>query len=292
MQDTTTNGRLVRVMTALATEPWLLPPSVHAKLCEIAAAHAAGGAVTAAQHALAGDMESKPGPDIAMHGDVAVIAVEGVIGRKFSNTLHSSGVVSVDVLQRLVEAAAADPRVSALVLSIDSPGGLARGVPEAARAVASAAMVKPVIAYIDGTAASAAYWIASQASAIYATESASAGSIGVYCAILDRSAAYAAAGVKVDLFKSGAYKGMGMDGTSLSDEQRAILQASVDSTAANFRATVRAGRGREIADDVMQGQSFDVPDAIAAGLVDSVSTLAVAVADASRLAMKRRNGGR
>jgi capsid assembly protease len=282
--------RLMRVRTALATEPWLLTPAMHAQLVAIAEAHAAGGDIAAAQHALAVGMpENKPATEYAMHGDVAVIPVEGVIGRKFSNTLHSSGVTSVDVLQRLIESASADPRVSALVLSIDSPGGLARGVPEAAAAVAAANHAKTVVAYVDGQAASAAYWIASQAYAIYTTPSASVGSIGVYSAILDMSVAYAAAGARVEVFRSGKHKGMGVPGTSLTDEQRAMIQASVDSLAADFKAAVRAGRG-SVADDVMQGQSFDVPTAIAAGLVDGTSTLAAAVADASRVARIRRQG--
>jgi signal peptide peptidase SppA len=288
MQDR--NNKLVRVLTALHTEAWLLPPSVHAKLVAIAEAHASGGDIEAAQHALAAGMQSESKREYAMHGDVAVIPVEGVIGRKYSSSLHSSGVTSVDVLQRLIESATADPRVSALVLSIDSPGGLARGVPEAARAVSAANTSKPVIAYVDGQACSAAYWIASQASAIYATESASVGSIGVYSSFLDASAAVAAAGCRVDLFKSGKFKGMGLEGTSLTDEARELIQKSVDDLGVQFRAAVRSGRARDISDDVMQGQSFDVAEAQANGLIDGTSTLAKAVADASRLAVIRRGG--
>ncbi len=286
MQDR--NNRLVRVLTALQTELWLLPPSMHTRLCAIAEAHAAGGGIEAAQHLAAAGMKSEPAREYSTDGDVAIIPVEGVIGRKFSSALNSSGVTSVDVLQRLIESAVADPRVSALVLSIDSPGGLARGVPEAAHAVAAANMTKPVVAFVDGQASSAAYWIASQASAIYATESASVGSIGVYSALLDTSLAMAAAGARVEVFKSGIHKGAGLPGTSLTDDQRAMIQAGVDSLGVAFRADVRAGRGRDISDDDMQGQSFDVAAGLAAGLIDSVSTLGKAVADASRLAQLRR----
>lgn len=281
------HGRLMRVMTALQTELWLLPPAMHRTLCDIAAAHAAGGEAEARQHMAAAGMSAPAAREYVMYGDVAVIPVEGVIGRKFSSSLHSSGVTSIDVLDRLVSSAAGDPRVSALVLSIDSPGGLARGVPEAAKTIAATNLSKPVVAYIDGQACSAAYWLASQCAAIYSTESGSAGSVGVYSAILDVSGAYAAAGVRVDMFKSGVFKGMGQPGTSLTTEQRELIQRSVDTLAAQFKATVRAGRARDIEDDVLEGQSFDAEEAIENGLVDSITTFETAIADASRLARIR-----
>ncbi len=79
--------------------------------------------------------------------------------------------------------------IKAVFLDIDSPGGTVAGTPELAAAVASLNERKPVYAFSSGLMCSAAYWIASQARAIYATPSAQVGSIGVVQAVIDNSAA-------------------------------------------------------------------------------------------------------
>jgi ClpP class serine protease len=103
-------------------------------------------------------------------------------------------------------------------LDIDSPGGTVAGTPELAAAVSALDQKKPVYAFSSGLMASAAYWIASQARAIYATPSAQVGSIGVVQAVVDRSAAINAAGIKVEVFSVGKYKAMGAPGTPLTDD--------------------------------------------------------------------------
>jgi ClpP class serine protease len=103
--------------------------------------------------------------------------------------------------------------------------------------------------------ASAAYWIASQARAIYATPSAQVGSIGVVQAVVDRSAAINAAGIKVEVFSVGKYKAMGAPGTPLTDDQRELIQSNLAEIAGEFHAAVLA-KGRAIPADAMEGQTF------------------------------------
>jgi signal peptide peptidase SppA len=274
-------------MSALAFEPWLITPIMHRKLCDIVEAHILH---PNEQHAVASQMPVNPSPRaFTVAGDnVAVIPIDGVIGRKFSSSLYSSGVTSVDVLARLVDMAATDEEVNAIMLVFDSPGGSVQGVAEASAAVKRAMSIKPVIAYADGQMCSAAYWIGSQASAIYSWDESSIGSIGVYSAFLDQSRAFEMAGVKPEIFKSGEHKGMGMPGTSLTTDQKAMIQASVDEIGVKFRATVQAGRKRPIDDEDMQGQSFSAQEAMGNGLIDSISTFAVALADAGRLGRKQK----
>jgi ClpP class serine protease len=100
------------------------------------------------------------------------------------------------------------------------------GTPELAAAVASLNEDKPVYAFSSGLMASAAYWIASQARAIYATPSAQVGSIGVVQAVVDDSGALDRDGIKVEVFSVGKYKAMGAPGTSLTDDQRDLMQPS------------------------------------------------------------------
>lgn len=274
-----TDNPLIRCMTSLVTEPWLLTPAMHKVLCDIVEAHMHDAQ---SQHNVAAAMSANPAPrqyDIADNG-VAVIPIKGVIGRKFSSSLYSSGVTSVDVLARMVDKAAADPAVNGMVLSVDSPGGAVQGIAECANAIQRARESKRVIAYADGQMASAAYWLGCQADAVYAWNEAIVGSIGVYSAFLDTSRAAAMQGVETMIFKSGKHKAMGHPGTSLTDEQRAMIQARVDEIGAKFRAAVRTGRARDIADEVMQGQAFTAQECLGNGLIDSICTLDEAKRDA------------
>lgn len=161
------------------------------------------------------------------------------------------------------------------------------GTPEAADSVRLANLRKPVLAYADGLVCSAAYWIASQASAIYAMPSAEVGSIGAYMAIMDYTRAAEMEGIRVEMFRSGKHKGMGYPGTSLRDDQREMLQAQVMDIAAKFKAAVRSGRGKPIDDECMQGQSFCVEAAAKCGLIDQVSDFDTVVRDAVTTAQIR-----
>ena len=266
-------NKLIRVMTALCCEPWLLTPVMHRTLTDIVSAHAAGGDLELAQHAMAMQMDSKPNREYVVDEGCAIFDIEGVIGRKFDDQMRSSGVVSVDVFTRLLNEARESSDVESAMLVFDSPGGVARGIPEAAEAIRAFDAVKPIRSYVDGMCCSAAYWLASQTDHITATPSSDVGSVGVYCAVLDQSRAYEMEGYKVEVFKSGKFKGMGLPGTALTDPQREILQASVDKIGVDFRHAVREGRNtseKKIMDEIMQGQSFDAAEAMANGLIDGI----------------------
>ena len=100
-----------------------------------------------------------------------------------------------------------------------------------------------------------AYWLAASTRAILATPSAEVGSIGVYVAHQDMSALAKAMGLVVSVFRSGKYKGAGVPGTSLSEDQAANIQSRVDSLAALFKSAVLTHRPG-IAEETMQGQTF------------------------------------
>ena len=295
--------KLARVICALIDEPWLLTPAKHRKLTEIAVAHMNGSHEAADAFRLENERIWQPemratkgssGSRIADNGGivtdkgVAVLPIEGVIGRKFSMFLNSSGVVSIDVLDEMLRECAARSDVRAVVLQFDSPGGSAAGVEDTAAEIAALNAKKPCIAFADGQCCSAAYWMASQCCAIYGIRSADVGSVGVYMALLDESRAYEMDGYKTELFKAGKLKAMGVPGTSLNDEQRAFLQARVDGLYAKFVANVRGGRaGRTIPDEALQGQSHDAEAAVRNGLMDSVTTRQQAIDDADYLAKMR-----
>lgn len=176
--------------------------------------------------------------------------------------------------------AAADPAVHTILLDIDSPGGSVNGTPELAQVVRTIARDKHVYAFTAGQCCSAAYWVASQADVIYAAPSATVGSIGVILPVVDSSALYDRNGLKMEVFSAGKYKSAGMDGTSLTEEQRDRLTQQVNDTWARFKQAVT--RRRAIDESDMEGQSFYGQEALEKGLVDACNVFFIAVIEKIR----------
>jgi signal peptide peptidase SppA len=200
--------------------------------------------------------QASENPLLSVEDGIGVVAIEGPILRKpdLFARIFFGATGSEDIGAALREAGSRDD-IKAVFLNIDSPGGTVAGTPELAAAVASLNKHKPVYAFSSGLMASAAYWVASQASAIYATPSAQVGSIGVVQAVIDNSAALDKAGIKVEVFSVGKYKAMGAPGTPLTDDQRELISSNLVEIAGEFHAAVLA-KGRSIPAEAMEGQTF------------------------------------
>jgi len=198
----------------------------------------------------------QPSPLLSIEGGIGVVAIEGPILRKpgiFARLIM--GATDSEEISSALNEAATRPEVKAVFLDIDSPGGTVLGTPELANAVAALNAQKPVYAFSSGLMCSAAYWIASQARAIYATPSAQVGSIGVVQAVVDNSTALDKAGIKVEVFSVGKYKAMGAPGTPLTDDQRELISSNLAEIASDFHAAVLS-RKRAIPAEAMEGQTF------------------------------------
>ncbi len=200
---------------------------------------------------------SKPGNSLLQVEDgIGTVAIEGPILRKpdlFARIFM--GATDSEEIGTALREAADRPDIKAVFLDIDSPGGTVAGTPELAAAVSALNDRKPVYAFSSGLMCSAAYWIASQTRAIYATPSARVGSIGVVQAVIDDSARLHAAGIKVEVFAVGKYKAMGAPGTPLNEDQRELIRSNLAETAAEFHAAVLS-KGRKIPAEAMEGQAF------------------------------------
>ena len=181
------------------------------------------------------------------------------------------GAGAVDYLDIMADLKAAneDPRVESIILMFDSPGGMFSGLPETSRAIEQSR--KPVYSYVPAGAqcCSAALWLAAPTEGIFCASSAQLGSIGVYCAYHDFSAMAEQRGIKVKVFSSGKYKGMGVPGTSLTAEQEAFLQDNVMKLAEEFYDHVNTHLPGVPA-DAMQGQSFRGKEAVELNLAMEV----------------------
>jgi signal peptide peptidase SppA len=193
---------------------------------------------------------------LSVEEGIGVVAIEGPILRKpdlFARIFF--GATSSEEIGDALREAAGREDIKAVFLNIDSPGGTVAGTPELANAVAALDKKKPVYAFSSGLMCSAAYWVASQARAIYATPSAQVGSIGVVQAVIDNSAALDKAGIKVEVFSVGKYKAMGAPGTPLTDDQRELISSNLAEIAGEFHAAVLAKK-RAIPAEAMEGQTF------------------------------------
>lgn len=171
-----------------------------------------------------------------------------------------------------IEQLIGNPSVSGVMLDLDSGGGSVQGVIEASQAVEKLTKEKPVVAFTDGLMASACYWIGSQASDIIASPSSRIGSIGVYMPVADYTEQYAKAGIKMDVIrnKEGVHKGAGLEGTKLTDTQRARMEEEVQEIFNEFKSAIQAKR--EVKDDAMQGQAFIAKSAVESGLIDAIGS--------------------
>lgn len=197
---------------------------------------------------------------------VAVIPVEGVIMRR---SFFSTGLKDISAA---LDAALAAPEVRAILFSIHSPGGQARGVKEVADAIFAARRVKPCAAWVDGLCASAAYWLASATGAVYAGPSAEVGSIGVILRHMDKSGWNKEMGLAFTYVTAGSYKAVGHPDGALSERDLGVLQARVDAIYEMFCGDVaqRMGLAPDNRAAWADGRDFLAGEAEALGLVTAI----------------------
>lgn len=209
--------------------------------------------------------------------DVAVIPLRGTItprGSLFSLIFGGGG--GLQMFREQFRMAMADGNVSAIVLDIDSPGGLVDMVPETAAEILGARGQKPITAVANTTCASAAYWIAAAADQVVATPSAQVGSIGVFVTHEDVSRMVSAMGISVSIISAGQFKTEDNQFEPLSKQARAAVQAKVDSLYGMFTSQVAAGR--KVSQAAVQagygrGRCLLASDALRIGMIDRVETL-------------------
>ena len=210
-------------------------------------------------------------------GGIAVIPIYGVITQRGNmvDDVSGPGMVSTQIVTQMLRQAVADDAVSHILLDIDSPGGSVYGVSELGDAILSARARKPVVAIANSLAASAAYWVGSQASEFYVTAGGEVGSIGVWQAHQDYSKAMDEAGVKTTLISAGKFKVEGNPYAPLDEEAQGFMQSRVDDYYASFTKAVAKGRGvpiTEVRDGMGQGRVLGADAALAQNMVDGIAS--------------------
>lgn len=223
-----------------------------------------------------GSVRSGDDDGITMVGNSAVIQVYGTLFQRANLITRYSGGTSTEQLKTLITQAGNDTKVAQIILDIDSPGGSALGNEEIVQLIEGIRKTKPVIASVNGLAASAAYYIASPATTIYASPSSLIGSIGTILVHRETSAADEKAGVKFTIIRSGRFKADGNDREPLDEQARDTLNERVVVYHDQFVEAV--SRGRKISegtvrDEFGDGKMFIAQDALKRGMIDKIGTL-------------------
>lgn len=212
---------------------------------------------------------------------VAVIPIAGPLEAKPSFLSWLFGALSYEEIREAARSAMADPDVSGVILDIDSPGGTAFGLPELARDIRALRGTKPIVAVANAEAASAAYYLGSQADEFVVTPSGQVGSIGTVYLHTDLTGMAEREGVKFTIIRNPEKKFEGSPYEALSEDARADIQAKIDQYTGMFHRDVALGRGvtaEQVAATFGQGRMLMAQDALAAGMVDRIETLAETVA--------------
>ncbi|EEM3684440.1 signal peptide peptidase SppA [Salmonella enterica] len=215
-------------------------------------------------------------------GTIAVIFANGAI----MDGEETPGNVGGDTTASQIRDARLDPKVKAIVLRVNSPGGSVNAS-EVIRAELAAARAagKPVVVSMGGMAASGGYWISTPANYIVASPSTLTGSIGIFGVINTVENSLSSIGVHSDGVSTSPLADISMT-KSLSPEVQQMMQLSIEYGYKRFITLVADARKRtpEQIDKIAQGHVWTGEDAKANGLVDSLGDFDDAVAKAADLA--------
>jgi len=176
--------------------------------------------------------------------------------------------------------------IKAVVLRVDSPGGIVAPSQEIYAEVKKFAAKKKIIVSMGSLAASGGYYISAPATMIYANPGTITASIGVILKLSNIESLMDKIGIKSHTLKTGKYKDSGSPLRQFSAEDRAMLQSVIDNTHQQFVRAVAEGRKLPIEDvrKIADGRILSGEQAMAHKLVDRLGTLQDAIEEAGRLA--------
>lgn len=273
-----------RVLAAVAASTWAIDEAKAAEIAHLLALRAEGQ----------GGWDDEPRkasyagePVTGRGGTVHVLRLHGTIVPRGGMMSRMSGAASLEGFRAAFAQAAGDPNATAIVMDVDSPGGIVDMVSETADMVYAARRPgRPIVAVANTMMASAAYWIGSAADEIVVSPSGTVGSIGVLGQHNDISKALEKAGITRTIISEGARKAEGAFGP-LTDEARRHRQEGARYAYDMFVNAVARHRG--VGKDVVRadpeeaeahfggGRAYHARVAVRLGMADRVETFDAAV---------------
>jgi ClpP class serine protease len=252
-----------RVLALVQAEPWAITEAGLRQIIEIAARE--NRPIEAIEAERGQPLENTYRATV--RDGIATIRMTGPLFRYANLFTAVSGATSMEMVAKDFTAAVQDQAVRGILLSIDSPGGTVSGTSELADLIYKARGSKPIHAHIDGLGASAAYWLASAADEVTASDTSLVGSIGVVMAEQLQD--------EPDVIEFVSSQSPNKRTSPMEELGRAQRQAIVDALGERFLEAVARHRGVEaekVLADFGQGGVLVGAAAEAAGLIDGVST--------------------
>lgn len=203
---------------------------------------------------------------------------QGVLGARTEIAGHT--------LSTAIRRMAADEKIAAIVLRVNSGGGSAIASEQIAQALIEAKARKPVIVSMGRVAASGGYYISANATKVFALPDTLTGSIGVVGGKINVAKGLGKMGINTFHIGRGARSDMWSLMSSWSEGERAAVKAMMEDTYKLFLSRVAEGRGKSTEEihEIAQGRVWTGVDAKERGLVDSLGGLEEALAEARSLA--------
>ncbi|HEV7558367.1 MAG TPA: signal peptide peptidase SppA [Kofleriaceae bacterium] len=234
--------------------------------------------------ALGVDVPPVERPDRWTRPAIAVIYVDGDItdGKSKSLPLFGASLAGGETLVEAVTAARTDPRIGAIILRVDSPGGSALASELISREVFATRGIKPIICSMSNVAASGGYFVSAGCDAIYAEPMTITGSIGIFSGKFDLGGLLAKIGVTTDTFKRGKHADVESRYRAYTDEERAALMDKLRYMYGRFVGSVAEGRAmdKDSVDKVGRGHVYTGDQAKPIKLIDKLGGIADAIDDA------------
>ncbi len=224
----------------------------------------------------------KPKPNLIYGDSVGIIVAKGTI----LNGTQRPGNIGGESTSKLLKQARFDPKIKAVVLRVDSPGGSAFASEQIRQQVlALKAAGKPVVVSMSSYAASGGYWISASADYIYATPTTLTGSIGIFGLINTFENAAKTLGVNTDGVATSQWSGISVT-RGISPAIGKVIQRGIERGYHNFISLVANERNMSLkdVDKIAQGRVWTGKRAVKLGLVDEIGDMKDAVAKAAELA--------
>ena len=232
------------------------------------------GDVTSLDTQLSTDrVSAKPAAEAETTGQIGVINISGGLVNRPMPGASGPGPVSYTALRDAFDDLLEDDGINAIVLRIESPGGMASGMFDLSDRIFAARGRKPIHALVDDYAYSAAYGIAAACDEIWVSRTGGVGSVGVCAFHYDWSGNDAQIGLKVTPIYAGEQKIDFNPHFPMSEQAQARAQEDVDRTYALFVKSVAQYRGMdEAAVRATEAGVFYGDRAVAAGMATRLGT--------------------
>lgn len=214
--------------------------------------------------------------------EIAIIYAQGEIQSGEGDV----NIIGEGAMRRSINEARNNDDVKAVVLRIDSPGGNALTSDLIWREIELTKKVKPVVVSMGNYAASGGYYIACNATKIFAENNTITGSIGVFGILPNFSGLTNKMGIHSEQVKTHENSGNYNPFAPIDEKFKVVTTEGVEQIYKTFVSHVAQGRKMTFAqvDAIAQGRVWTGSDAIKIGLVDKIGGLNDAIKEAARLA--------